>query len=596
MSSESFENFDDQEKETDVNTEKFSNDSQVDAIQAIPVADVSAPIAEPIGSIISEIDQPNWLHPSSIVFESISSLRQHMLPVVIALIFGAAQGSFIWLGIAFFAFVVSTLVTIVKYLTLRYIVRDGELVVTEGFIFRRVRTVPVRRIQNMDLVQSLIHRIFKVAEVKIETASGSEAEATLRVLTLEQIKALRNEIFGKKQIAQNAAGQSRVGNTALGHPTNELQSEQFASESLPSGEAAFSVSDVATNQPRSHVQTPSQSILKIPTSWLVKAGLCSNRGLILVGVAIGALAQVEPWEYIDFNWINNNLPGFLKQAPRGQQTIVTIIAIAIAVLIFLRVFGVAWYILRFSGYQLSRFGEDLRISCGLFTKVSATVPRRRIQFISIHRPFFYRYFGLAAIKIETAGGAAIQSEDAAASVARSWFVPAIPYEKVNQVLSELRPGFSWDESQQIWQSPSKKTFARLSRFSLIGSILVTVTGTIINLTYGYIPGILLLLYSTYMAYRKSQSMRYARTDFGVAFRSGILYRKLSLTFFERFQTIKLEQSLFDRRWKMAKLSVDTAAAGPAGHKIHAEMLDEDFARSEFLELQKLAATHRPEWN
>ena len=55
------------------------------------------------------------------------------------------------------------------------------------------------------------------------------------------------------------------------------------------------------------------------------------------------------------------------------------------------------------------------------------------------------------------------------------------------------------------------------------------------------------------------------------------------------------QSPFDRRWKMAKLSVDTAAAGPADHRIKIPLLDEDFAREEHRHLVDRAAVHQPSY-
>lgn len=525
----------------------------------------------PYAPIPQSLDTPNWLHPSSIIFEALSHGRKQLLPAGLAL-FGAAQGNMIWVGIALFAFLVSFLHTLFKYFTLRYVVYQGELIVTEGLFFKRVRTVPVGKIQNMDLVQNVIHRIFQVAEVKIETASGSTAEATLRVLSLMQIAELRGEIFQLNQ--PDAVGsKTDVADGTSDSPDLSLQPNAISSAALPfTGAAGI-------------------TILEIPASWLIKAGMASNRGLLILGVIFGVLFQFDIIERIDFDAIQRMLP---QDATVARTAILACVALLV-IFVFLKVFGIVWYLLRFSGYRLARVGEDLRISCGLFTKVSATVPRRRIQFISIHRPFFLRLMGLASIKIETAGGAAKESEDASSTVARAWFVPVIPNEKVADVLAELRPGLNWDESTHQWKAPSPKTASRLSRKGILLSLLIAGVGLAISRPWGFVGGLVLLPLFIYFAHRQSRSMRYARTGFGVAYRSGIFYRKLSLTFFERFQTVRLDQGLFDRRWSMATLSVDTAAAGPAGHLIHVRMLDEKFALEEFYNLQKNAANNRPDW-
>ena len=88
-------------------------------------------------------------------------------------------------------------------------------------------------------------------------------------------------------------------------------------------------------------------------------------------------------------------------------------------------------------------------------------------------------------------------------------------------------------------------------------------------------------------------MRYARTENGVAYRSGIFNRKTSMTFFEKIQTLRIDQSPFDRRWNMASLSVDTAAAGPANHRIEVPYLEESFAQTEFQYLRVKTGQEQP---
>ena len=66
-----------------------------------------------------------------------------------------------------------------------------------------------------------------------------------------------------------------------------------------------------------------------------------------------------------------------------------------------------------------------------------------------------------------------------------------------------------------------------------------------------------------------------------------------MTFFEKIQTLRVDQSPFDRRWKMARLSIDTAAAGPADHLISVPYLDAAFVNQEFAELYRKSAFHQP---
>jgi len=513
-------------------------------------------------------DQLLRLHPSSIFFELISHGRQFLMPAIFAFL-GAAQGSWFWGVLALVSFGFSLLGTIFKYFTLRYGIRDGELIVRHGLIFRQERTVPTRRIQNMDLTQNVLHRVFGVAEVKIETASGQEAEAVLRVLTKTQIESLRKQIFSARR-----SGQAVVATVSGAGDGPEIRAN--GTDALLEEEETV-------------------LILKIPVTWLAAAGLSSNRGWLLVGIVIGLLFQFDFFENSNpravgrfFSQLIPNLRFELAEIPR-------LLLYAAGFLAVLKMLGIAWFLMRFYGYRLERAGEDLRVTGGMFTSHSATVPRKRIQFISIYRPLTMRWMGLATIRIETAGGAGAGDEESQATVARRWFIPVVPVAQVPRLIAELRPGLVWDESAVQWKGTANGTHARLLRMGIVLSVLATAIGLAITRPWGGLAGVVVLAFSVCLANRTSRSMKYSRTSFGVAYRSGILVRRLSFTFFERLQSVQFQQSPFDRRWKMATLSVDTAAAGPAGHVISVPYLEENFARDEFRLLKRAAANHRPTW-
>lgn len=533
---------------------------------AAPAESAGSPGPAPAGTG-GELHRLHW---SSLFFDTFSHLRQYVVPAGFAFL-GAARGDWFWGVLAIVSFGVSFLATLFRYFTLRYGIRDGELVISQGLIFRNVRTVPARRIQNMDLQQNVLHRIFGVAEVRIETASGSEAEAVLRVLTSRQIDELRQQVFG--QGAATLLLPEKTPDTASGEP-----------HPLPSAAAA------AEKTAGSGVL-----LLRIPLRWLMGAGLASNRGWLLVGILIGLFFQFQGWERMDGRSVRKQLsswiPFLVDQIPGTWQ----IVLLGLAGLVLIKLLGIAWFVLRFYGYQLTQDGEDLRVTSGLLTSYSATIPRGRVQFISVQRSLMMRWMGLATIRIETAGGAASSGEAGQGALSRSWFVPAIALSRVPEILTSLRPGLDWEEGSTDWRGTSPRTFRRLVRAAVLVAVPATVAGELVNRSWGWIAGLVVLAWLLGMAWRTSRSLRFARTHFGVVFRSGLLHRKLSLTFFDRVQTVRLDQSPFDRRWGMATLSVDTAAAGPADHAVRVPYLDEEFACQEFRQLQDSAALHRPAW-
>ena len=116
-----------------------------------------------------------------------------MIPTVAA-IASASQGGWIGFIVGAVVFGVSAAVAIIRYATFDTNILDGELIVDSGLINRVHRTVPLSKIQNIDLSQNLFHRILRVGEVRVETASGKEPEAVMRVIAIKEYTQLRDEL------------------------------------------------------------------------------------------------------------------------------------------------------------------------------------------------------------------------------------------------------------------------------------------------------------------------------------------------------------------------------------------------------------------
>ena len=538
-------------------------------------ADQNGEVA-PIDAEQPAIELPlKYLHTTSLVFDLIAHVRSYLFPLVFGLV-GAANGNVRLLIISGILFIPAVLRSAFRYFTLRYRIEDAHFYVDQGLIFRKTRTIPVDRIQNIDLTQNVLHRIFKVAEVKVETASGTEAEAVLRVLSMEEVDTLRKAIFAGKQML--TANQTQK----LPAKSSDL------AESLSPVDQASDIAAVSDPVER-------EEVWKIPLIDLIKVGLASNRGLVMLGIGLVTFDQFTEKGYETvFAFLAGYLPkdtgslGFYLQA---------IIAVVLG-LVLLRLVGILWYVLRFFDYKLEQRGDDLRLSCGLLTRVSASVPRKRIQFISVQQNLIMRWFGIATIRVETAGGATDASKPNQ-SIGKTWFMPVIPVAEVPQLVNLLRPGVNWDLERFEFQGLAPRASTRMIRIALVQTLLVAIAVVGANcyfsesletqaLVWGGIAGVAAMPALILFALKKAASRKYARIDNGVVYRTGVFGRKTSVTFFDKLQTVACFQTPFDRRWKMATLALDTAAAGPAGHRIVTPYLDADFASSELKALRSLA--------
>ena len=520
--------------------------------------------------------QMSFLHPTSLIFDFLAHVKTYILPVAIGLFYGATEGQGFLLIISAMLIVPTLLHSVFSFFTLKYCISEDQLIVREGILNRNIRTVPLARIQNIDSVQNPLHRLLKVAEVKIETASGTKPEAVLRVLSIDKLKSLRTAVFENPDHRTNA---HQTNTTTGDFPTIETGQSQTIDPSSPG---------------------TSEDLLEIPLAWLIKAGLASNRGLVLVSILLGLISQFANDKF-DFAFAkigelikSSNGGQELTDAAQSSWGVIGLSLVAILVVLgLIRLLGVGWYIIRFHGYQLKRNGNDLLISCGLWTKVSASIPIQRIQFISIHRSLLMRWWGLAAIRIETAGGDSSQNENSTESISKRWFIPVIAEDHVTSIIQSLRPDLIWDETNLEFQTVSPRTTNRLVRLAIIQTVIISFIGLAASLTWGWIAGVVLLPLLITRAVKKGKSMQYARRSNDVIYRSGIFNRKTSITFFDKIQILCVNQSPFDRRWGMATLCVDTAAAGPAGHRMQIAYLDAQFAHNEFQALRINAAGREP---
>ena len=114
------------------------------------------------------------LHPWSWLFVLLQQLRHFFVPLVALLFVGGGWGdSYLAWPLVGVAGLVAAAVW--QYFTYRYRVDEDRLVVREGVFERKVRQVPFARIHNVTLHQTLLHRAFGVAEVRLESAAGTKA-------------------------------------------------------------------------------------------------------------------------------------------------------------------------------------------------------------------------------------------------------------------------------------------------------------------------------------------------------------------------------------------------------------------------------------
>lgn len=495
------------------------------------------------------------LHPLTLLFDIGADLRRAFIPIVVVVFFSQSRPDEWRLVTPLLLVAITTLVALVRYFTFTYRYEANDLVIRSGVLVRNERHIPYERIQNIDAVQNLGHQLLGVMKVQVQTGAGAEPEATLSVLPREALEEMRARAFAGRAAPVPPA--EAVAATVTARDDATTAAGVTAGGAVAAGAAAPGA--IAGAAIRGSATAPGRVLLTIPTRELLLSGFIDNRGLVLVLGAIGVLSQLDPLPDIAADRFADWIPGvtaadFSLAQLTGSRTVLLIATAIIALLLFVRILSTVWAAIRLHDFQLSRHGDDLRLEYGSFTRVTATIPARRIQTIAIHETVLHRWLGRAAVRVTTAGG----GTGASGGAEREWLAPILHRAQIAPLLTELQPGVTVDDI--AWRRPHPGAFARVARRSSAIVIAVAGASAFLIAEWAITLGALLLLRALIRARTHIRNLGWAPFDDGIIFRGGWLRRITTIARYSRIQAVELVASPFDRRADMAHVSADTAAA------------------------------------
>ena len=461
------------------------------------------------------------LHPWSWLFVLLQQLKQFIFPLVALVVFGARRSSGdgdLWASLApVIGIVVLVVLAILQYFTYRYTIGRDGLTVREGLLHRSRREIPFPRIHNVVVHQSLLHRVFGVAEVKLESAGGAKPEAEMRVLGLREALALEDLVRHRSHdAAAPVAGQDR-----------------------PERDAGT-------------------TLLSLSTGEVLRLGLISNRGMIVVAAGFGAAWQILPENMIEqffrqgakqaYGYAEGLHLGWLGGAAGG----IALVGIALTLV---RLLSVALALSQFHGFRLTEEPRRLMVERGLFARLRTSVARRRIQAWTLHEGVLHRLFKRRSLRIDTAVAEKSGQQD---SRALKEVAPVATPEACDALIGHLLPQVRWP--REDWQGVHASARWRLWLPSLAWLLPVTALAAWHIGAWVWLPGLAWIMAAAYAARRQAQRMGWTLDDHLVAVRSGWWSRYWRFAEIDKLQALRLSRSPLDHRLRTATLWLDTAGA------------------------------------
>src|SRR5215208_6872029 len=460
------------------------------------------------------------LHPVAMLVGAIRTLRRWVsglvFPGVVLLV---SQGFSLWTVTLFLLglLVVAALAALWGFLSWRatiYTVTGNSFRLRQGVLQKNERTIPLEHVQSVDIVQGIIQRAFGVVEVRIETAGGgaSEPDASLAALDQDAAQTLRREIEGTRR--------------------------------------------------ESSEETTGPTILRrLSTGDLLLAGATSGQ----IGVAFSVLA-------IAFQFLDNFFPeDFVRRLVEtlAPNWLMVVLILVPAGLLLAWLLAIAGTVLAYSSFTLSREGDFLYIRRGLLERRETTIPLARIQAVRIVEGLLRQPFGLASLRVESAG----YGEDAGVSTA---LFPLLPRKEVQALLLDAVPEFAVAPTLNALPRRALRRYVLRSTLPIL--FLLAAAGFVSLLAFGFVAwglaALLLPLPAALYGWLRYRDAGWALEDDRLVVRSRLLTRTTAIAPRRRLQSRATARSPFQRRVRLATFQA-RVASGVGGAELRVTDLGSD---------------------
>ena len=518
-----------------------------DPLQLPPPLPETGPAPTGIAPALPIDGDEHRLHPWSWLFVTLQHLKQFILPLAVLVFAGRGDRNELWpmIGVGVLA-----LVSVWQYFTYRYRLLTDRIEIRSGLLERKLRQIAYARIHNVALHQTLLHRIFNVAEVRLESAGGVKPEAEMRVLRYE------------KAIALEELVRERGGDVA--------------------DVAAAAQGNAAT----------SNTLLSLGTGEVIRHGLISNRGLVLVAAGFAGVSQFSPRFFANFieRWAEAGAGYALSHQFSPVHYGLGVLSLLAIFVVALRLLSIVTSLLQYHGFTLSEAGRRLTVIRGLLTRLRTSAPKRRIQAWTLRESLLHRLFKRRALSVDTAAGQG--SGDGQQQRSLRELAPIAPPDTCDALIRHLLPAAQWPPSD--WHPLHRLTCLRI----WLGDVLwVTPVAAILAWRYGAwgLLALLWLPWSAFLAWKAARTAGWSLDGKLVAVRRGWWSKLWRFAEVDKLQAVQLSRSPLDRLFGMRSLVLDTAGANPLSPALRIDYLTPAAAEALQASLSKRLAKSALRW-
>jgi len=389
-------------------------------------------------------------------------------------------------------------------------ITEAHVEVRKGVIFRSHRRAPLDRVQGVNLTRPFPARLIGLAKLEVDGA-GNDANVPLEYLSTAKAESVRADILRLASGARRARETTRGGSDATAARTMRAQLAASMDAGVTGLIAGVDLDDIAP-----------EHVLRIPTGRLVGSHVLSGLSWLALFAVIFVAGMIAV------------LPGVLSDAGPAGGAIAIGVSLAMGIPLLLAAIAVTWSrIARALRYSIAPTPDGVRITFGLFTTVTETIPPGRIFAVEVMQPLLWRPFGWWSVRINRMSGKAASKQQSSQAQQFNIVLPVGARADVERVLGLIMPDVPADVLPLIWEQ------------GVLGPVPGDPYSTIPPRAWWRRP----------LSWRRHGA---ALTDFALLLRRGRIWRQLAVFPLARLQGFSLHQGPIDRAQGVAKAQAHSA--------------------------------------
>jgi len=484
-------------------------------------ASLDAPDA-PSATTLGAVQEPQRLHSLTLLLRLGASLPA-LFFILLPTFQNPNSGNVLSVVLSIFYGVVALPAIVLQYLRFSYRITPKQIVIQKGVLRRQNRSIPIERIQNIQIQQNLVARIVGIAKVTIETAGSSATEGSLEYVSLSDAHEIRQVV------------------RTFQHRTDE---GGRAAEADPTADAEAETEDA-----------PSETLFSMDLPRVLLSG-AFRFSLLYIALIFSVVQFVDP-ELIVQRVLRSQ--GQIEQMTNTMAVhpALTVLGTTLVAVFFGWVSGILVHLTRYYGFSLWLDGDKLRKRHGLFTVTEGTIPLGKVQALILRTNPLMRAFGWYELEVQTIG----------MNVDEQGHRVIAPFAQYDDILALAQRVRSFD-LPDTFGSVSRLTIRRrFFRYSLALSALLGPSiylwpagwwqlGGVALPWWGFLLVPVLLLWAVLQYHNHGYAVR----NDGLYIQRGVLTHYLWILPTEKHHVFHATASLFQRRLNLKTLFVDTAGA------------------------------------